>query len=143
MCGAKQQSAAEAPALHGSIDAEAAETEHRHVVTRQAFLREHGCPRIIERGGAQSVEAEDARRSFGRRGDETFCAAAFVVLTRELLQIKIEVGVAAIERGAVVSFGDRRFVPDERRHGSVKPALAARTRRSFPSGEFFEQRENA
>src|ERR1700739_2488730 len=29
---AQQESAAEAPALHRSIDAEAAETEHRHVV---------------------------------------------------------------------------------------------------------------
>jgi hypothetical protein len=47
MRGAKQQSAAEAPALHRSIDAEAAETEHRHVVTRQAFVRELQRPRIV------------------------------------------------------------------------------------------------
>src|SRR5271166_5135500 len=43
---------------------------------------------------------------------------------------KVEIGIAAIEGGAIVSLGDRRFLPDERRHGSVKPAFAARTSRS-------------
>jgi hypothetical protein len=60
--------------------------------------------------------------------------AGFVVLARELLQIEIAIGIAAVERGAVVRLADRRFVSANRRHGSVKPALAARTRRSFAAG---------
>jgi hypothetical protein len=46
---AQQQRSTEAPALHGSIDGEAAETEYGHVVTPQAFLRERRRPRIVER----------------------------------------------------------------------------------------------
>lgn len=85
--GAEQQSATEAPALHRPIDGEAAEPEHRHVVTRQTLLGERGRSRIVERRGAQCVEAEDVRGRAPRRGDETFCAPAFVVPAREFLQI--------------------------------------------------------
>jgi hypothetical protein len=85
--------------LHGSIDAEAAETEHGHVVTRQASPRESRRPRVIERRGTRRVEAEDARGRVLGRGDETFrAAAAFVVPTRELLQIDVEIGISAIVR---------------------------------------------
>ena len=59
---AQQESASESAALRRSVDGEAAETEHRHVVTRQAFLRERRRPRIVERRRAQRVEAENARR---------------------------------------------------------------------------------
>jgi hypothetical protein len=49
---------------------------------------------------------------------------------------EIEVGIAAIERDSIMQLGDWRFVPDERRHGKVKPAFAARTRRSGAGGGF-------
>ena len=47
----QQERAAGAPALYGSIDAEATEPEHRHVVTAEAFFRERRRPRTSERGG--------------------------------------------------------------------------------------------
>ena len=65
--GAQQESAAESAALHRSIDRKAAEPEHRHVVTRQAFFRERRRPRKFDRRRAQRVEAEKARRPARRR----------------------------------------------------------------------------
>ena len=93
-----------------SIDGEAAEAEHGHVVTREAFLRERRRSAVFDRRGISVVEAEDARRRVGQRGDEAFRAAEFMVLARELLQIEIEVGIAAIEGRAIVPFRDRLFV---------------------------------
>ena len=58
------------------------------------------------------------------------------LLTRILLQIEIETSLPAIERGAVVLLGARRFLPRERRHGRAKRACAARTRRSGAAGGF-------
>ena len=76
--GVQQESAAEVPALRRSINGEAAEAEHGHVLTREAFLRERRRPAIFDRSGAQRVEAENARRRVRRRR-RTFRAAAFVV----------------------------------------------------------------
>jgi len=61
-----------------------------------------------ESGAGLSV---DARRHVGRRGDETFRAAAFVVLTREFLKIETEIGIAD-EAIAMLE------IHDERRHSS-------------------------
>ena len=100
----QQESAAEAPALYRLIDCEAAEAERGHVVAREAFLHERRRPTVFDRCGAQRIEAENARRRVGRRGDEAFCAAAFMVLARELLQIMVEIGIAAVEGPAIVPF---------------------------------------
>ena len=60
--GAEQKSAAEPPALNGSVDGQTAETKHRHVVASEAFLRQRGRPAVFKRRRAQRIEAEDARR---------------------------------------------------------------------------------
>jgi hypothetical protein len=92
---------AEPLALRRPINGEPAEAKHRHVVTAETFLRESGRAAVFERRGAQRVEAEDARRCVDRRGDEAFRAAAFVVLAGVALQIEVEIGIAAIEGGAL------------------------------------------
>src|ERR1019366_5177857 len=109
--------AAESAALRGFVYGEAAEADHRHVVASEAFLRQGGRAAEFERGRRQRIEAEDAGRRIGRRGDEAFCAAAVMVLTGVAPQVEVEIGVAAIEGRAIVPFGDRRFLPDDRRHG--------------------------
>jgi hypothetical protein len=60
--GSEPQRSAETAALHRTIEGETAEAERRHLVTRQAFLHERGRACIVERRGAQRVEAEDTPR---------------------------------------------------------------------------------
>ena len=57
--------------------------------------------------------------------------------------MEVEIGVAAIEGGAVVSLGDRRFVPDERRHGRGEAGLGGAHQTVRSRRRIFQEREHA
>ena len=132
LSGAQEQTTAKAPAVHAYVNSEAAQPEDGNVIAAKALFGQGWRSGIFERGRAQCLESQDARWLFRRYGDEALGSVALVVLARIALQIQIEIGIAAIESGPVMHFGDCRFFPIERRHGSRKPALAERT--SFAEG---------
>src|SRR5437763_8029303 len=123
-------------ALNRSVDGQSSETKHRHIVTAETLFHDHGRAAVFDRGRAQCVKSENTFRLTGRRGDKAFRAATVVVLASILLQIEIEFGRAAVKGSAVMVPRKRRFLPDQRRHLSLKPALAARTKRSPAFGGF-------
>jgi hypothetical protein len=80
---APQESAAESAAMRRFIDGQTAEAKHGRVVTREAFLRERRRAAVFGRCRAQGVEAEDARRGIGGRGDEASEALVESIRTRK------------------------------------------------------------
>src|SRR6202043_3090976 len=127
------QRTAEAASLKFLIDREAAQTEDRHVVAGKALFGERRRAAVFERCGTQRVETENPGGRVGQRGDEALCTATVMVLARVALQIDVEVGIAAVEGGAIMMLCERGFRPD---HRSLNPAFAARTRRAGAFGGF-------
>src|ERR1019366_10763650 len=133
--GAQEKPSAKSATLHTAVDAETPKTIDGDFIATEAARDDGGRAAEFNRGRTQRVKAEDARGRVARRRHETFCAAVFMVLARVAFQVSVETVLAAVERRAVVVFGNRPLFPNERRHYSrTKPALAARPSPALPSG---------
>src|SRR5208283_2038621 len=115
--GGEQKLSAESLPLQPSIHSQAGQAEARHLMPCQPASHHLRRPRVINRGGAQTIEAENGLAVGIVNRQEGFRAAPLVALAGVTAQVFTQRFVAAVEGTTIIFPADWLFVPCRHDYG--------------------------
>ena len=109
--GRQKEVSAQATALGVQVYSQATKPEHRHIVSTEPAAHDFRGSGVQHARGTERVKSEYAFGCFALNGDEALCPSADVILSSVALQVKVEIGIAAVEALTLMVPGKRCLDP--------------------------------